>query len=760
MIYCEYKRQSEQTISNLIGSLARQLLQQKAQIPDAIVHIYEHHRAKGTRPTLTDLSRMLQLTAESFSQAYIMIDALDELQNTDGVRSSLISKIHILQVAIPVQMMLTSRYDPSLGSAFERHSYLEIRAYPEDIRRYVSGHMVRLVECVLESPPLQEAITRTVVSSVDGMFVASNSDSERFTKNQYRFLLAQLHMDSLRDCFSVSDIEETLEKLPMGSDALTSAYDQAMQRIMDQRPNARSLALQALGWMTYSERLLSATELCHALAIKVGDAEFDDKRLINIKDVISVCAGLLIIDQETETIRLVHYTTEVYFKQHAELYFPHAQSSIAACCLTCVQYDILGRGWVWELLPERLHPDPCDSSVLRSFIRDQPFLKYASVFWASHLNRHGLDTARDMFLRFAKNDYRVSCVMQLIFFVTRTASIQRSPKEGQPFSIMHLLAFLGGNNLVSVLMNHGFHGHRKDCYDRTPLLWAITTGQKSIVKSLLPDGGFNVNHGDMAGLVKTLNEACHPLYERIARLLIAQNDIDIKLRGSSVQNSLSTAIIQDCSDFVALLLGRKDINMNARSFLDDTPLMVAALYALENIMYQLLRRGGIDVNATSSSHGSHSGSTALTIAARSGSIGIVETLLAAPAGGTDSREVGGQIPLAAAAEPGQYVRVEFAPPHGSFDFNKKDKNSHTSWFLTLLYGHETGMRMFLEVGEISDIGNGDRSSRQLLCNFTQRLEVDKAALMNVYYDMTLGLFETTMKEGSQRHSEEVKLDFE
>ena len=62
-------------------------------------------------------------------------------------------------------------------------------------------------------------------------------------------------MDSFTDLFSPLDVEEALESLPKGSNALNTAYDQALRRISDQRPGATALAWEVLGWITYAERL-------------------------------------------------------------------------------------------------------------------------------------------------------------------------------------------------------------------------------------------------------------------------------------------------------------------------------------------------------------------------------------------------------------------------------------------------------------------------------------------------------------------------
>jgi hypothetical protein len=104
-----------------------------------------------------------------------------------------------------------------------------------------------------------------------------------------------------------------LDKLSGGSAALNEvlddAYGEAIKRIDRQPAGARLLAKRALSWITYAQRLLTTKELCHALAIQPGDKALNNDNIYDVEDVISVCAGLVTVDEESDIIRLVHYTT-------------------------------------------------------------------------------------------------------------------------------------------------------------------------------------------------------------------------------------------------------------------------------------------------------------------------------------------------------------------------------------------------------------------------------------------------------------------
>ena len=88
-----------------------------------------------------------------------------------------------------------------------------------------------------------------------------------------------------------------------------------MERIEAQDADSRELAEHVLMWIICAKRHLIIVELQHALAVEVGEPELDEENLPQIEDMVSVCAGLVTVDEESNIIRLVHYTTQEYFEQ-------------------------------------------------------------------------------------------------------------------------------------------------------------------------------------------------------------------------------------------------------------------------------------------------------------------------------------------------------------------------------------------------------------------------------------------------------------
>lgn len=49
--------------------------------------------------------------------------------------------------------------------------------------------------------------------------------------------------------------------------------------------------------------------------MEIGKTELDEENLVQIEEMVSVCAGLVTIDEESKIIRLVHCTTQEYFER-------------------------------------------------------------------------------------------------------------------------------------------------------------------------------------------------------------------------------------------------------------------------------------------------------------------------------------------------------------------------------------------------------------------------------------------------------------
>lgn len=165
-LFCNYKAQISQSAPSLLAALLKQLVQNQPEIAAPVTQMYELHSKQGSRPSSSEILRVLQSVCSSYTTIYIVVDALDECSDGDGARRELISKLRELQVQRGVQLLCTSRFISEVTQEFESDPTLEVRANEEDVRRFVLGQMSRLPKY---SEQLQRIIQDKITEAVDGM---------------------------------------------------------------------------------------------------------------------------------------------------------------------------------------------------------------------------------------------------------------------------------------------------------------------------------------------------------------------------------------------------------------------------------------------------------------------------------------------------------------------------------------------------------------------------------------------------------------
>lgn len=170
-IYCHYKEHTKQTISELVASLLKQLVQNRSVTSDQVKEFYQDYRVnRKIRPGLRDLMKMLQSEIGTYSQTYIVVDALDECLERD--RGDLITTLRLLSGN--VSLMVTSRPLPSIELQFRGVKRLDILANDDDVRKYIEDRIPgenRLVRHVKRDPSFQEIIVNKIVVNAGGMSV-------------------------------------------------------------------------------------------------------------------------------------------------------------------------------------------------------------------------------------------------------------------------------------------------------------------------------------------------------------------------------------------------------------------------------------------------------------------------------------------------------------------------------------------------------------------------------------------------------------
>ena len=180
---------------------------------------------------------------------------------------------------------------------------------------------------------------------------------------------------------------EKLRKIADGSE-LGGVYGAAIARIKAQDGDKSRLGMAALVWISHAERPLLANELCHALAVELGSTDFNIDNVPSVSTLVSCCQGLIAIDKEASTVRLVHFTLQEYLSGHPDI-FSKPHSAMAEIYLTYLSSKQV------KALSTRLSPGTWT----------MPFLEYCSVYWGVHAKREISDCARSLALELLKGNY-------------------------------------------------------------------------------------------------------------------------------------------------------------------------------------------------------------------------------------------------------------------------------------------------------------------------------------------------------------------
>ena len=163
---------------------------------------------------------------QHLSSAMLVIDALDECLDPEGLATKLQSLAHLGQITVIVTSRKEARLYRLLGSSqtfeiTEKDVNADIRVFVED--KVASSPRLSL-------PVVREVILRKLCDSHGGMF-----------------MWAYLMLKELKSCVSVLQVQEELKQLPNGLDGI---YQNILQRLQDTLDkHALDLCSKVLTWV-------------------------------------------------------------------------------------------------------------------------------------------------------------------------------------------------------------------------------------------------------------------------------------------------------------------------------------------------------------------------------------------------------------------------------------------------------------------------------------------------------------------------------
>ncbi|KAI0892243.1 ankyrin repeat-containing domain protein [Annulohypoxylon nitens] len=644
-IYCNFQRQDEQTAPNLLASLLKQLSQQRLSLPDNVKSLYNDHKNKPARLFFKEISEALQSVIVSYHRAFVIVDALDEYRTSD--RMKFLTEISGIQAKTNLNVFTTSRSIPEISERFKDAISLEVCASEEDVRRYVDGHMSRLPSFVDRDQKLQEEIKSGISQSVGGMF-----------------LLAQLYLDSLIGKRSPKAIRLALAQLPTGLGAYNSAYENAMKRIEGQVKDQEDLAKQVLSWVICAKKRLTTSELRYALAVEIGRHELDEDNLPDIDDMVSVCAGLVTVNRQSDIIRLVHYTMQEFFLKSQSRWLPNAEVQIATACITYLSFDTFGEGFCEtdDLLEERL--------------RSNQLYEYAAKNWGHHVRAAHIEVER-----------LISGSSQAMMATQDCRYHGYSQDVPRQMTGVHLAAYFGLRDTVAALLKNGNEPDSPDTRHRTPLSYAAERGNETVVELLLKENSVNPNSKDSRRGRTPLWYAVAQGRASVVKLLLEQGRADPNCKSKHERMVLSLAAEKGYAKIVALLLEKDQVDPDhVDSKHGRTPLVWAAANGHHVIVKHLLDTSRVNPNSKDFEYGR----TPLSWAAERGHNAVVEVLLANHGIDPNSKSKSGRTPSWFARERGHKTTVELLQADSRVDL-ELGYSPHDQ--VPLWYAAETGQEL-------------------------------------------------------------------
>ena len=728
--YFDFADQRDQSPASTMGALLKQVVGGLEEILEGISQAFQKQKKAigGRGPRLSDIVEMLQTTSYK-GRTFICIDALDECVPEHRAKL-LYSLAQILKKSPGTRIFVTGR--PHIRPEIRRHLTGRVTSLPistkrDDIIRYLHSRLQDDTTPDAMDSRLEADILKKIPEDVSEMYVKTATLlklPQAFTnKFTFRFLLVSLNIDAILE---ETTIHRRRQKLSVMSDGtgLGDAYGATLSRIKRQGGEKARLGMAALMWISHAERPLKASELCHALAVEIGSSNLKTDNVPSTNTLLACCQGLVVVEKEASTVRLIHFTLQEYLRAHPAL-FGAAHSTIAETCLTYLNS----------------HQFKAVSTTPSPDLQDTPFLEYSSGYWGVHAKRDLSDCAKQLVLKLF-DDFSHHASTKVLMRTQTMLSFDVDRFSG--FSGLHCASFFGIVEIVAVLVQmEGCDINQIDSQHNTPLMWAARNGHEGVVKILLRRDGANPNKPDNngktplwcaayngdEGVVKMLlerddvnpdkpdNDGKTPLwwaayygYGGVVNMLLKRDDVNPDKPDNDGQTPLGRAAYNGHEGVVKMLLERDDVSPDQPNNDGRTPLWCAAYYGYGGVVNMLLERD--DVNPDKPDN---DGQTPLWYAARKEHEGVVKMLLERDDVNPDQPNNYSQTPLWCAAYYGYGGVVNILLERDDVNPDKPDNNGQTPLWCAAHNGHEGVVKILLGRDGVNPDKPDNDGRTSLLC---------------------------------------------
>lgn len=253
---------------------------------------------------------------------------------------------------------------------------------------------------------------------------------------------------------------------------------------------------------------------------------------------ITVCAGLVVIDEESKVIRLVHHTTQEYFDRNRQTLFPEAQIDLTQACIKYLLQPVFAEG-------------PCSSrGELDARTARFPFFLYASQHWGNHARGNPESELGLLILALLLNELSLGSLIQGMSYVPRSylgeyyTALENSEAWLLPARTVPSISVAANFGLVTVvekLMREEVNIMERGSDGSTALHYAAWGGHVGLLQVLI-DAQADVNAVATVNNVRQsiLQGAASKGYASVIRVLL-EHGADIEFRDENGRAALHHA---------------------------------------------------------------------------------------------------------------------------------------------------------------------------------------------------------------------------
>ena len=171
--YCDYKDKSTHEPSNILGSIARQIISQSEEAFADLLEFYQDHYSKDhnlQNATPEQLGELIRKTSTYFKTTMIVVDGLDEIAESRADVTKLLANLNCFDTSI--KTLFASRPEVDIEYKLKTYIDLSIKAKGSDLKLYVAFEIeTRGAEGRLQirDPTLKSHIMKILVGKAEGM---------------------------------------------------------------------------------------------------------------------------------------------------------------------------------------------------------------------------------------------------------------------------------------------------------------------------------------------------------------------------------------------------------------------------------------------------------------------------------------------------------------------------------------------------------------------------------------------------------------